>query len=123
VQVESLRYAAALTHRSVGLVQMHTLSHADGSRVRQYSEVGGAVFAVAWNTRTKPRLDELLGTHFAAYAEAAQKEQRKRPGVRHGLVVQMGDLVVESSGHGNAFVGRAYLRSRLPATARPETWR
>jgi hypothetical protein len=123
VHGESVRYAASLTQGRVGLAQVHTLSHTDGSRVRQYSGADGSVFAVAWSTRTKPRLNELLGTHFAAYVQAAQKELSKRPGVRHALVVQVGDLVVESSGHGNAFFGRAYLRSRLPATARSETWR
>jgi hypothetical protein len=40
---------------------------------------------------------------------------QQRAGVMHHATVQKGDLVVESSAHLNAHVGRAYLRSRLPS--------
>ena len=36
------------------------------------------------------------------------------PGIRHHAVLEQDDLVVESSAHLNAFVGRAYLKSRVP---------
>jgi hypothetical protein len=108
--------AAGVRRQSVQLdVQVHTIAMADGSTIRQYVGPGGQVFAVAWNTRFKPRLDELLGPHFAAYADASRRAMSQRPGVRHSLRVQQGDLVVESMAHLNTHVGRAYLRSQLPA--------
>jgi hypothetical protein len=115
IRGEQVRLAATRQQSSQAGVQVQTLQWADGSSVRQYVGADGRVFAVAWSTRTKPRLDQLLGVHFAGYAEAASAEMRRRPGVRHSLVVNQGDLVVEASAHGNAHVGRAYLRSLLPA--------
>jgi hypothetical protein len=39
---------------------------------------------------------------------------QRRAGVMHAATVQQGDLVVESTAHVNAFVGRAWLRSKMP---------
>jgi hypothetical protein len=115
IQADSLRFAA--TRRASGSLdtQVHTLTLADGGTVRQYADASGRVYAVAWNTHSKPRLDQLLGRHFTAYAEGGRRAMQQRAGVRHSGVVQQGDLVVESSAHLNAHVGRAYLRSLLPA--------
>ena len=117
------RQAAALGVLSAQGVQVHTLTQADGSTVRQYVSADGRVYAVAWNTRYKPRLSELLGTHFSAYAQAGRRAMQQRPGVLHQARLQQGDLVVESAAHLNAFVGRAYLRSRLPAATSPDAIR
>lgn len=113
IQADQMRMAGVHRQAAALAVQVHTLTTADGSTIREFAAPGGRVFAVIWNTRYKPRLDQLLGAHFAAYAEAGRALQR-RPGVRHGARVQQGDLVVESSAHLNAHVGRAYLRSLLP---------
>jgi hypothetical protein len=116
VQADGLRISAIRRASSSGLAtQVHTLTLADGGTIRQYADASGRVYAVAWNTRSKPRLDQLLGQHFAAYAEGGRRAMQRRAGVMHSGVVQQGDLVVESSAHLNAHVGRAYLRSLLPA--------
>ncbi len=96
-------------------ISVQTITLADGSSIRQYLSPAGRVFAVAWTMHYKPRLDQLLGTSFAAYAQAGREAAQRRPGVMHNAVVQTGDLVVESSGHLNVYVGRAYLRSMVPA--------
>ncbi len=96
-------------------VQVHSLTQADGSTVRQYVSPAGLVYAVAWNTHYKPRLSDLLGRHYAAYALAGRRSMQQRPGVLHQARLQEGDLVVESAAHLNAFVGRAYLRALVPA--------
>jgi hypothetical protein len=114
-----------------------TSIHADQVRVlgerRQAAAVGmtihtittpdGSTIAVAWNTRYKPRLDLLLGASFPTYAEAGRLAMQKRPGVVHSAVVQRDDLVVESTAHLNAHVGRAYLKSLLPAGASTDALR
>jgi hypothetical protein len=116
VQAEGRRWSAITKRLPLAAgVQVHTLTWPDGSSVRQFAAADGRIYAVAWSTRTKPRLDELLGAHFGAYALAARDAQRQRPGPQHSLRVQQGDLVVEAVAHGNAHVGRAWLRSRLPA--------
>ena len=94
-------------------VTTHEIGLADGSRIVEYASADGFVFAVRWSTRLKPDLSHLLGTEFPAYAAAATDALR-RPGIQRRVRLERGDLVVESTAHLNAFVGRAYLRSRLP---------
>jgi hypothetical protein len=114
-QTGSQRLGVARAASFDASTQVHTATYADGSTIRQYVGADGRVYAVAWNSRAKPRLDDLLGAHFPTYAEAGRGAMQQRAGVMHHAVVQKGDLVVESSAHLNAHVGRAYLRSRLPA--------
>jgi hypothetical protein len=112
---DAMRLAAGRSSASSGSTTVQSLKLSDGSTIRQFVGIDGRVYAVAWNTRAKPRLDQLLGTHFVTYAEAGRRAMRLRAGVMHNAVVQQGDLVVESSAHLNAHVGRAYLRSLLPS--------
>ncbi|MFO1271913.1 MAG: DUF2844 domain-containing protein [Rubrivivax sp.] len=92
---------------------VHRLEWPDGSSLRQFVDADGRVWAVAWNTRTAPRMDLLLGPHYAAWREALGR--RQTAGARHAARVTAGDLVVESRMNGNAYTGRAWLRSRAPA--------
>jgi hypothetical protein len=108
-------FGNALAQRSAIGPRVHIQSMPDGSTIRQFLGPDGRVYAVAWNTRSKPRLDLLLGTHFANFEAGGREAMRLRPGVMHSAAVRRGDLVVEASAHLNAHVGRAYLRSRLPA--------
>jgi hypothetical protein len=115
VQGDQVRMAGA-RRQAAGLgYRVHTITLPDGSSVRQFAGADGTVFAVVWNTRFKPRLDQLLGTHFAAYAQGGREALRRTPGVKHSAVIEAGDLVVESTAHLQSHVGRAWLRSRWPA--------
>lgn len=96
-------------------VQVITLSQPDGSTIRQYLNPNGLVFAVAWNTRYKPRLDELLGGHHGTYAQAARQARQAAPGARHQAHLRSGDLAVTSQTHLQSHVGRAWLQSLTPA--------
>jgi Protein of unknown function (DUF2844) len=115
VQADQLQLSATrrMARTLDGDVQL--LTWADGSSIRQYLTPSGRVYAVAWNTRSKPRLDRLFGVHFVAYVEGARQLQQQRAGVRHQAVIEQGDLVVESSAHLHAHTGRAWLRSLLPS--------
>lgn len=115
VQADALRLGAARRTSAGPLMQVQTLTMPDGGTVRQFATPQGRVFAVAWNTRHKPRLDALLGTHFAAYAEGGRRQQAQRAGVAHAARFAQGDLVVESSAHLTAHRGLAYLKSQWPA--------
>jgi hypothetical protein len=114
VQADRQRMLAVHRQASGLGFDVHTLNASDGSVVRQYIGADGIVFAVTWSSRGKPRLDQLLGRHFDGYAEAGRKAMQRRAGVMHAATVQQGDLVVESTAHVNAFVGRAWLRSKMP---------
>lgn len=97
-------------------VQVHEITMADGSSIREFVSPSGVVFAVAWSTRFKPNLDLLLGAHAAAYAAAAGEALRV-PGIRRRVELRRGDLVVHSTAHLNAWVGRAWLQSLVPQGA------
>jgi hypothetical protein len=103
-------------------VQVHSVLRADGSGVHEYVGSDGIVFAITWHTRVKPDLRPLLGSHAGAYEEAARRASAT-PGIRHHAVLEQADLVVEASGHLNAFVGRAYLKSRMPSGMSPDAIR
>ena len=94
-------------------VGSHVITLADGSSIREYTSAGGIVFAVAWSTRFKPDLAALLGQHAGAYAAAASAAM-KAPGIRRQVELRQGDLVVQSAGRLNAFIGKAWLRSLVP---------
>lgn len=95
-------------------VQAIEIRMTDGSSIREYVGPNGIVFAVAWSTRFKPDLASLLGRHAEIYTAAAT-EALKTPGIRRSVLLQRGDLVVESASHLNTFVGKAYARSLVPS--------
>lgn len=95
-------------------VQVYERPTGDGGWIREFATPQGIVFAVAWNTRFKPRLTELLGAYHAPYAAAAS-QALKRPGIRRQAVLKSDDLVVRSTSHLNVFSGRAYVPSLAPA--------
>jgi hypothetical protein len=114
VHRDQLRMRAQRHQASALRYQVHTLSTADGSAIKEFVTPGGAVFAVVWHTRYKPDFEQLLGRHHPTYVGLAQEAMAARPGIHRHLSQQRGDLVVSSSGALNHFSGRAYLYSLLP---------
>jgi hypothetical protein len=89
---------------------MHELRAASGTTVREYVSPAGVVFGVAWQGPSLPDLRQLLGVYFDQYVDAAAARRTRRAPVR----VELPGLVVQSSGHMRAFVGKAYLPQGLP---------
>jgi hypothetical protein len=109
--------ATSATRRSLALsagVQVYERASGDGGVIREYVTADGVVFAVSWNTRFKPRLNELLGRYHEPYAAAAS-EALRRPGIQRQSVLRAQDLVVRSTSHLNVFSGRAFVPSLVPA--------
>jgi hypothetical protein len=102
----------AVTIASVAM-RTHEITLADGSIIREFVTPSGLVFAVAWSTRFKPDLASLLGAHAGTYATAAS-EALRQPGIRRHVELRRGDLVVHSTAHLNAYVGKAWLQSLVP---------
>jgi hypothetical protein len=86
------------------------ITAAGGMVVREYVAPSGLVFGVTWEGSTVPDLEPLLGSHYAAFRQAASASGRRRGAV----VMRTEDLVVESGGHMRAFRGRAYLPGLVP---------
>lgn len=110
LQMRATRQATRATLQ--GSVQEIRL--ADGSSIRQFVSARGIVYAVAWSTRVKPDFAQLLGQHAGTF-EAGVAPAASQPGLKRSVTVDQGDVVVVSSGRPGAFVGRAWLKSELPA--------
>lgn len=83
----------------------------NGQTIREYVSPGGSVFAVAWEGPTTPDLQQLLGSYFEQFRQAAEQQQHQ---ARGPLMIDTSNLVVQQSGHLRAFRGRAYLPTALP---------
>jgi hypothetical protein len=83
----------------------------DGGIVKEFVSPTGMVFAVSWQTRTMPNLQQLFGSYFAQFQQASQAKTRRR----RGVVVRTNQVVVESGGHMRAFRGRAYIPALVPS--------
>ncbi|WP_051229178.1 DUF2844 domain-containing protein [Paludibacterium yongneupense] len=81
-----------------------------GLHLREYVTSAGIVFAVAWNGPAMPNLQQIFGSSYSSFQSAAQaRSSLNALGHRAS-----GDLEVETGGHMGAYVGRAWLKSRLP---------
>jgi Protein of unknown function (DUF2844) len=92
---------------------IHDIIGGDGTRVREFIDRSGVVFAVAWSGPAMPDLELLLGGNYAAYSTALTAMERR--GLRRALRIETTDLVVETVGHMRAFSGRALTPSRIPS--------
>jgi hypothetical protein len=99
--------------------KLHQITAAHGVMVREYVSPDGKVFAVAWQARSLPNLQQLLGSYFPQMQQAAQaRTQHTGP-----LIVKNADLVLVSAGRMMGFYGYAYVPSLAPANFTAEQMR
>jgi len=92
---------------------VHEMQSASGIVVREYVSTAGTVFGVTWRGAAFPNLRQLLGPHFIRFQQEADRLVRARK--RRGpLNVDLGDVIVQSSGHPRSFTGRAYMPGLVP---------
>ena len=91
--------------------RVHEIQLPSGTVLREFTTLGGTVFAVAWSGPAMPNLQQTLGSYFNNFAAAAKAPH----GGHHVLQVQQDNFVMQSSGHMRAFAGRAYLPQSIPA--------
>lgn len=122
VQGDQARMRASRTVSSAANgVWVHEIRLADGSSIRQFVNAQGIVFAVAWSSRLKPDFEQMLGRYVTDF-NAANAAPRA-PGIARSVIVDRGDLVVHAAGRLNAFVGKAWIKSQVPAGASPDAIR
>lgn len=111
IETDRVSLKGALTSFStVKGYAVHEITTAAGVQVREYVS-DGRVFAVSWHGPVIPNLQQMLGTYYAPYAQAAAAPHAG--GHRHLKVEQPG-LVVESHGRMRAFYGRAWDPALMP---------
>ncbi len=104
-----------LALQGAGAAQQRILQLPSGTVVTEFLSANGLVYAVTWHGPSMPNLRQILGNYFANYQTAARS-----PVVRRRLVrLNSPEIVIESSGHMRAFVGRAWVPSMLPSGVTP----
>lgn len=79
-----------------------------GTRVCEYVNQAGTVFAVSWSGPAPPDLPHWLGGYFPDYARTLAT--LTHPGLRRSLRIETaGGLIVDAGGHLRAYSGRAYV--------------
>ena len=76
--------------------------------VREFSDTGGTIFAVAWEGSLPPDLSVLLGDRFSSVPK------KNSSPYRHQLFVRTPDLIVRVIGTARFRAGKAWIPSRLP---------
>jgi hypothetical protein len=109
IAADQVRLAASVRILRAELYTMHELEAATGTKVREYLDSEGNVFAVSWQGPFRPNLRQLLGSYYETFLKAAGPRVSRGP-----LNLSLPGLVIHMSGHQRAFYGRVYIVDRVP---------
>lgn len=113
VHEDQAQMKGSLTTTEAEAYTIHEIKAPAGTVVKEYVSPEGKVFAVSWQGPFLPNMQQLLGSYFQAFSEAAKAQRAARRG-RGPLSIQQPGLVVESGGHMRAYFGKAYDPGKLP---------
>jgi hypothetical protein len=113
VQEDQAQMKGTLKTTQASAYTVHEIKSPEGTTVREYVSPAGTVFGVAWQGRAMPNLQQILGSYFQKFSEAAQSQRTARRG-RGPVSIQQPGLVVESNGRMRAYSGRAFDPEKLP---------
>ncbi len=108
-EAQQLKVSVKATERTG--YRLHEMQLPSGTRLREFVDAEGTVFAVAWTGPSKPDLRQALGKYFDVYIAAA----KARRAVRSPLRIRGPGFAMDAGGHMRAFTGRAYLPGSVPA--------
>lgn len=102
---------------------VHVITTPYGTVIREYLSPSGQVFGVAWRGAFMPDLQQILGSYYQEFTQAAQAARNAQVIHSRGAPVRVDqpDLVVHSGGHVRAYAGRAYVPSLIPPGVDPES--
>jgi hypothetical protein len=115
VEQDRVQMHASLQVRRNANYEIHELSTAIGSRVREFVGPDKKVFAVSWSGGWRPHLRDIMGVHYDKFIAHTRGKRLLRPARIElpGMVVFMGTYLRTSFGH-------VYLTDQLPAGFSPE---
>ena len=90
---------------------LHEIKAATGTTVREYVSRQGTVFAVAWEGRSTPELEQLLGSSYTRYLA----EARTHRSGHHLLSINTPDLVASVVRLQRSSIGHVHLPALVPA--------
>jgi len=105
------------THAAAYIV--HEIKDPAGTVVKEYVSPAGKVFAISWHGQFIPNMQQLLGTYFEQFSEAAKAQRESGPGHRPVNIRQPG-LVFFNGGHMRSYFGKAYVPEMVPQGVNPD---
>lgn len=115
VQSDATHMKAALRSTAKQAYTLHEMRTDSGTVVREYVSPAGKVFGVAWEGRTLPDMQKVLGAYYSRLANASPMRRPQGP-----VTINEAGLVLQSSGHMGSFTGRAYVSEMLPEGVRAD---
>jgi hypothetical protein len=109
VEADRASLKGALRLRSADAYTIHEIQ-SSGLVVREFVSASGKVFGVTWQGPGIPDLQQVLGSYYAGFAQAASLTHNDH----HHLNVETPEVVVQSRGHTRQFSGRAWAPALLP---------
>jgi uncharacterized protein DUF2844 len=97
---------------------VHEIRVPSGTTVREFVSPAGKVFGVAWEGPFVPDMQQLMGSYFEQFQNAAARLNRSG---HRSLSIDEPGLVVQAGGHMRSYVGRAYVPERVPQGVSPES--
>jgi hypothetical protein len=113
VQEDQAKMKGTLKTTEAEAYTVHEISASANTVVKEYVSPAGKVFAITWHGQFIPNMQQLLGTYFDQYAQAAKAQRESHPGHRPLNIEQPG-LVFQNGGHLRSYVGRAYVPDMVP---------
>jgi len=92
---------------------VHEIKDSVGTVVKEYVSPAGKVFAITWHGPFIPNMQQLLGSYYQQFADAASAQHQAHVG-RRALSIQQPGLVVQNGGHVRSYFGKAYDPTMLP---------
>ena len=113
VQQDQAQMKGTLKTTAAEAYTTHELTAPGKTIVKEYVSPEGKVFAITWSGPFIPSMQQLLGTYFDQFAQAAKAQRESHPGHRP-VSIQQPDFVFQNGGHMRAYVGRAYVPAMVP---------
>jgi hypothetical protein len=114
VMTDQIRFQGSVNTNEMSSYTVHEIHPPTGNVIREYVSPAGKVFAVSWRGQWMPDMQQLLGSYFQQFSDAAKAQKLANPGGRSIQIVQP-DFVLSHGGHMRAYSGKAYLPQLLPA--------
>jgi hypothetical protein len=113
IQEDQAQMKGTLKTTQAETYTVHEITAPGSTVVKEYVSPAGKVFAITWRGQFIPNMQQLLGTYFDQYAQAAKAQRESRLGHRP-LNIQQPSLVFQNGGHMRSYVGRAYVSDMVP---------
>jgi hypothetical protein len=110
IENDRIRMRASLRVQKFALHDVHEMTLAIGTKVREYVGKDGKVFAVAWSGGWRPNLRDIMGRHYDHFI--ANTRGRRRP--RGAARIEIPGMVVVVGGYLRTSYGYTYLPDALP---------